>query len=178
MYFQAESDNKKYEITVNELREGWKISLKPEEGDWIHYEFSKTDYQYMDDTISFLFKNTSYLLDVTNQGVDYTVYARGAFRTVKLYNEEKILHESLKGVGALSSGDTMNSEMPGKIVKVFVKDGDEVKAGQPLLIMEAMKMENEMRVGHDVKIKQVLVKQGENVEANTTLITFEKNAKK
>jgi hypothetical protein len=70
----------------------------------------------MDETISFLFKNTSYLLDVTSHGVDYTVYTRGAFRTVKLYNEEKILHESLKGGGSLSASDIIMSEMPGKIV--------------------------------------------------------------
>lgn len=174
MYFQAESNNEKYEITVHESKHGWKVSLKPEGGDWIHYEFSKSDYQYMDDTISFLFKNSSYLLDTTSQGVDYTVYTRGAFRTVRIYNEEKILHESLKRVGQLGSSDALVSEMPGKIVKVFVKPGDTVKEGDPLLIMEAMKMENEMRASCDVKIKAVHVKAGENVETNTQLITFEK----
>jgi biotin carboxyl carrier protein len=62
--------------------------------------------------------------------------------------------------------------MPGKIVKIFAKPGDEIKAGQPLLIMEAMKMENEMRAASDVKIKEVLVKEGENVESGATLVTF------
>jgi acetyl/propionyl-CoA carboxylase alpha subunit len=174
MFFQAESNNVKYEINVSENRGGWKVSLKTEDGEWAHYEFSRTDYQSMDETISFLFKNTSYLLDVTSHGVDYTVYTRGAFRTVKLYNEEKILHESLKGGGSLGSSDGMISEMPGKIVKVFVKPGQEVKAGDPLLIMEAMKMENEMRASHDAKIKSIHVKEGENVETNTQLISFEK----
>jgi acetyl/propionyl-CoA carboxylase alpha subunit len=174
MYFQAESDKKKYEITVHENKNGWKVSLKPEGEDWVHYEFSKNDYQYMDDTISFLFKDSSYLLDTTSHGVDYTVYTRGAFQTVKIYNEEKILHESLKRVGPMGSSDSLVCQMPGKIVKVFVKPGDKVKEGDPLLVMEAMKMENEMRAGAEVKIKAVHVKTGDTVETNTELISFEK----
>jgi acetyl/propionyl-CoA carboxylase alpha subunit len=174
MYFQAESDKQKYEITVHENKNGWKVSLKPDGGDWVHYEFSKSDYQYNDDTISFLFKNSSYLLDTTSSGVDYTVYTRGAFQTVKIYNEEKILHESLKRVGQMGSSDSLICEMPGKIVKVFVKPGDTVKQGDPLLVMEAMKMENEMRAGADTKIKTVHVKPGDTVETNTELISFEK----
>jgi biotin carboxyl carrier protein len=174
MYFQAESNNLKYEINVRESKAGWQVSLKPEGSDWTHYTFSKTDYQYMDDTISFLFQNSSYLLDVTYSGVEYTVYTRGAFRTLKLYNEEKILHESLKGGKSLGSSDSMISEMPGKIVKIFVKPGQTVKAGDPLLIMEAMKMENEMRAGTDSKIKTIHVKEGEAIEANTLLVSFDK----
>jgi biotin carboxyl carrier protein len=174
MYFQAESNQVKYEINVRETRDGWQVSLKPENEDWTHYSFSKSDYQYMDDTISFLFQNTSYLLDVTSSGVDYTVYTRGAFRTVKLYNEEKILHESLKAGGSLASSDSLISEMPGKIVKVFIQPGSTVKAGDPLLVMEAMKMENELRASMAAKIKAVHVREGETVETGTTLVSFEK----
>jgi biotin carboxyl carrier protein len=173
MIFQAETAEGKWEITVNESRRGWKVSLRPENGEWSHYEFSNTDYQYMDDTISFLFKDSSYLLDVTNDGINYTVYTRGAFRNIKLYNEEKILHESLKSSGSLGRTGVLSSQMPGKIVKVFVKPGDAVKAGDPLLIMEAMKMENEMRADHDGKIKAVHVSEGGAVEANAQLISFE-----
>lgn len=174
MYFLAESNNIKYEVTVRETKDGWNVSLKPEGGQWKEYVFSHTDYQYMDDTISFLFKNSSYLLDVTSNGVDYTVYTRGAFRTVKLYNEEMILHESLKGGSALSAAGNLSSEMPGKIVKIFVKVGQDVKAGDPLLIMEAMKMENEIRAARDAKITAIHVKEGENVETGAPLINFEK----
>ena len=173
MYFQAIANNEKYEVNVNETPVGWKVSIKPEAGEWSHYSFTKTDYQYMDDTISFLFKDRSYLLDVTSSGVDYTVYTRGAFRSVKIFNEEKILHESLKSGGSLASGNRIDSEMPGKIVKVFVKNGQSVKSGDPLLVIEAMKMENEIRSDREVKIKTVHVKEGANVETGVPLITFE-----
>ncbi len=49
-----------------------------------------------------------------------------------------------------------------------------VKEGDPLLIMEAMKMENEMRAAAPVTIKEILVKEGENVESGATLVTFAK----
>ena len=173
MIFHAEVKDKTWEITVNETRKGWQVCLKPEDGELVKYEFSKTDYQHMDDTISFLFKDSSYLLDVTNDGLDYTVYTRGAYRSLKLYNEEKILHESLKAGGSLGGGDALVAQMPGKIVKLFVEVGDEVKQGDPLLIMEAMKMENEMRADRDCKIKAIHVKAGENIEANTNLVSFE-----
>jgi biotin carboxyl carrier protein len=63
--------------------------------------------------------------------------------------------------------------MPGKVIEIFVKEGDVVKANKPLLIMEAMKMENEMRAASDVKIKQICVKQGDSIEAGAVLIKFE-----
>jgi biotin carboxyl carrier protein len=111
---------------------------------------------------------------VISKGTEYTVYTRGAHKTLKIYNEEKLLHESLKSGGAFGGGGNLSSGMPGKIVKIFVKPGDQVKEGDPLLIMEAMKMENEMRAGAAVKVKDVLVKAGDNVESGATLVTFEK----
>jgi biotin carboxyl carrier protein len=76
----------------------------------------------------------------------------------------------------MSSGANLSSGMPGKIAKIFVKAGDVLKEGDPILIMEAMKMENEMRATADVKIKEVLVKEGENVESGATLVTFVKES--
>ena len=54
-----------------------------------------------------------------------------------------------------------------------IPEGEIVKANKPLLIMEAMKMENEMRASRDVKIKEIKVKQGDSVESGTVLIKFE-----
>lgn len=173
MIFHAETKGTTWEITVNEDKNNWMVSLQPEKGERRDYRFSKQDYQYMDETISFLFKDSSYLLDVTNEGLDYTVYTRGAFRTMRLYNEETILHESLKAGGTFGGGLGLVAQMPGKIVKVFVEAGQKVKSGEPILIMEAMKMENEMRADSDCIIKEIHVDEGQNVEANTTLVSFE-----
>ena len=176
MYFEAESDGVKYQVSVTETKTHWKVGASKDEQDWVYYEIRKEDYRMLDDTVSFLFNNSSYLIDVLNKGTEYTVYTRGAFKAFKVYNEEALLHESLKAGGGMGAGNQLTSGMPGKIVKIMVKPGDALKAGDPILIMEAMKMENEMRAAADVKIKEILVKAGENVESGATLVTFAKES--
>lgn len=174
MFFEAESDGKKFQVTVQETKGFWKVSFREDGSEWKNYEISKENYRHIDEMVSFLFKDSSYLVDVIPKGTEFTVYTRGVHKTFKIYNEETLLHESLKAGGSVGSAANLTSGMPGKIVKVFVKAGDEVKEGDPLLIMEAMKMENEMRASHKVKIKDVLVKAGDNVESGAKLINFEK----
>jgi biotin carboxyl carrier protein len=65
------------------------------------------------------------------------------------------------------------SPMPGKVVKVLVAVGDEVKAGQGVVVVEAMKMENELKAPKDGKVKSVAVKEGQPVEAGQTLATLD-----
>lgn len=176
MYFEAESEGVKYQVSVTENKTHWKLGMRQDAGDWVYQDIHKEDYQLLDDTVSFIFKDSSYLIDVINKGTEYTVYTRGTYKTFKVYNEEALLHESLKAGGGLGAGFELTSGMPGKIVKIFVKPGDELKEGDPILIMEAMKMENEMRAVGPVRIKEILVKQGENVESGATLVTFAKDA--
>ncbi len=63
--------------------------------------------------------------------------------------------------------------MPGKIVRVLVKAGDLVKPRQGLVVVEAMKMENELRAMRDGRVREVFVKEGQPVEAGTALVTVE-----
>ncbi|MDP3505326.1 MAG: biotin carboxylase N-terminal domain-containing protein [Myxococcales bacterium] len=63
--------------------------------------------------------------------------------------------------------------MPGKVVKVNVKDGDTVKRGQALLVLEAMKMEQTTTSPDDGVVKQVLVREGDQVTAGQVLIVME-----
>jgi biotin carboxyl carrier protein len=66
--------------------------------------------------------------------------------------------------------DRIFSPMPGKVVKVFVKEGDVVEAGQSVIVIEAMKMQSEYKVKKDCVIKSLLVKEGEAVNGDQTLI--------
>ncbi len=75
---------------------------------------------------------------------------------------------------ALGGSDEIKAGMPGKIVKVLVKAGDKVSANQTLIVMEAMKMENDLKSPHDVTVKEVIVKEGQSVESGATLVVFEK----
>ena len=67
----------------------------------------------------------------------------------------------------------VQSPMPGKVVKVLVAVGDEVKSGQGVVVVEAMKMENELKSPKDGKVKAVAVKEGQAVEAGQSLVTLE-----
>jgi len=67
----------------------------------------------------------------------------------------------------------VNAPMPGKVIKIHVKPGDEVKKGNVLLILEAMKMENNIIAFRDAKIKEVNVNINNLVEVHTPLVVFE-----
>jgi len=63
--------------------------------------------------------------------------------------------------------------MPGKIVRVLVRVGDRVHPRQPIVVIEAMKMENELRAGRAGIVREVLVAEGASVEAGTPLLVIE-----
>jgi biotin carboxyl carrier protein len=68
--------------------------------------------------------------------------------------------------------DAITAPMQGTIVKAAVKEGDQVKAGDLLIVLEAMKMENHINSPRDGTIAEVNVKAGQNVETGTTLIVI------
>lgn len=70
---------------------------------------------------------------------------------------------------AVSGGEQVTAPMPGNILDVKVKVGDSVKKGDVLIILEAMKMENEIMAGADGKIASVNVNKGDSVETGATL---------
>ena len=67
----------------------------------------------------------------------------------------------------------VRSQMPGKVVRIEVQAGDSVRKGDPLLVMEAMKMENEIRASHAGVVKTVHVSPGQAVETGADLILME-----
>ncbi|WP_457753603.1 sodium-extruding oxaloacetate decarboxylase subunit alpha [Thermococcus sp.] len=67
-------------------------------------------------------------------------------------------------------GNVVSAPMPGKVLRILVNEGDEVKVGQGLLVLEAMKMENEIPAPKDGIIKKILVKEGDTVDTGQPLI--------
>lgn len=174
MLFEAELRKQKYQIIVDKTASSWEVSLKLDGEEAIEkFSIPHKDFEEADGVISFLFNNHSYLIDTVADGTDYDVYTRGSYRKVKIFNDEMLLHESLKSGKSMGGDSGLTSGMPGKIIKVLVKAGDKVEEGTPLLIMEAMKMENEMKASAEATIKKVLVQPGDNVETGATLIQYE-----
>lgn len=76
------------------------------------------------------------------------------------------------GLSAGSEGELF-SQMPGKVVKLMVKEGEQVEAGQTLLILEAMKMENEIKSGTKGSVKAIHVKEGQALDAGVLMMEVE-----
>lgn len=174
MFFEVETNHIRYQIDVWETKLHWHVKIRSEEnGKETHYKIQKKDYQYLDNSISFIFKNSSHLVDVIKRSTtDYVVYCRGSFRQIEIFNDEMLLHRSFKSKENSLAKDKLFSEMPGKVVKVLVKSNQKVKKGETLLIIEAMKMENEIRSSEDSIIKEVHVVQEENIDRGTLLLSF------
>jgi glutaconyl-CoA/methylmalonyl-CoA decarboxylase subunit gamma len=78
------------------------------------------------------------------------------------------------GRGAAAKGpEFVTAPMPGRIVRVLVAPGDDVESGAPLVVIEAMKMENELHALHAARVGTVLVRAGDTVEGGAKLISFE-----
>ena len=70
------------------------------------------------------------------------------------------------------AGEAVNAPMPGNILKVNVKTGDTVKSGTVLVVLEAMKMENEIMAPKDGTVTQVLVSKGSTVDTGAPLVVI------
>ncbi len=86
--------------------------------------------------------------------------------------EAKYLKARGKGGGA-EDENAISSPMPGKVVKILVKEGDEVPSGTTVIIISAMKMESEYKVKQDRKIIEVCVKEGDNIDGGQPLVIVE-----
>ncbi len=75
--------------------------------------------------------------------------------------------------GAGSGEQRVTAPMPGRVVRVLVKPGDEVAARQGLVVIEAMKMENELNAARAGRVKSVAVTEGLSVEAGRLLVVVE-----
>ena len=95
------------------------------------------------------------------------------FRAEALDERGRAIRE-LAGSRARAAGPAhLTAPMPGLIVRVNVSDGDRVRAGQGLVVMEAMKMENELRAGAAGVVRRVLVSPGSAVEKGALLLELE-----
>lgn len=101
----------------------------------------------------------------------YSLWSDGHRFEVEALDERRRAIRDLTGGGAGASGPApLVAPMPGLVVRIDVKPGDAVRAGQPLVVMEAMKMENELRAGSQGVVAAVRVTPGQAVEKGAVLV--------
>lgn len=163
MEYQAEIDGENW--TINKSKDGFKID------------------------------ETEHSLTFEKRGNEYLIYNENKIDRIKVLNRKGNLMSllingketevaikdhialMLERLGMDSSFEESLSEivapMPGVILDVQIKSGDEVTQGDPLLVLEAMKMENVIKSPINGKINSVEVRQGDSVEKNVLLVTFD-----
>jgi biotin carboxyl carrier protein len=100
------------------------------------------------------------------------VYVNGLAVPVSIVDPRERLVQRRAGVSAGTGPRSIVSPMPGRIVKVLVREGDLVAAHQGLVVVEAMKMENELRAPRAGQVSEVKVVEGMSVEAKAVLVTL------
>jgi biotin carboxyl carrier protein len=121
-------------------------------------------------TLSLIVDARSHEVGIERGEGGYRVALRGEVLDVGLV-------EGARGAAAprpASSGPArVQAPMPGKLVRVLVSAGEEVGAGQGLVVMEAMKMENEIRAPRAGRVKEAPVREGQTVETGALLVLLE-----
>ncbi len=102
------------------------------------------------------------------------VGSAGLVHPVQVLTQQQAALAALGGAHrADAAGKTLRSPMPGRIVRVLVREGERVAADTPMVIVEAMKMENEVRSAGAATVVRVAVSAGEAVEAGAVLCELE-----
>jgi biotin carboxyl carrier protein len=99
-------------------------------------------------------------------GITYTATAEGL-------EEPQAKRKRAASTAAAAEAGALTAIMPGLIIKILKKEGDRVEAGEVVLVLEAMKMQNDVQAKVAGVIRQMNVKQGENVEMRQVLCVIE-----
>lgn len=129
-------------------------------------------HQVQESVWSILYGTDSFEVDVQGKDEEYEVLIEGDCYKFSLMNEQRKALIRAGGKGAAGKA-LVTSPMPGKVVKLLVTEGEDVKADQGVIVVEAMKMENELKSAVTGKVREVFVKEGEVVEGGAKLILME-----
>ena len=130
--------------------------------------------QSNDPRITCLVNGQNMVVQVRKEKPRYQLVHKGKI-AMALISEERVaeLNELMPEKIPQDMSKFLLSPMPGLLIKVCVKEGQEVKAGEELAVVEAMKMENSLRASKDLKIKSILGSEGDNLSVDQKILEFE-----
>lgn len=161
--YRAEIGDKKFDFEI----ENHHVSLN---GEALSYSFEPLG----NGCFSLLLDNKSVPVFVqeTERGTLHIV-VHGTPSEVSVKDDTDLLLERFgMSQDAPDTASELHAPMPGLVLSIAVQEGETVSAGEPLLVLEAMKMENELRAIADVTIEKVHVEPGDAVLKNALLISF------
>ena len=167
-YFATVNDIPDTEFKVEILEDG------PVKKVSVNGKIYEVDYNMGGDTIhSIILNHKSHGVQISNIGNDvYEVKNKGDYFQVQVIDELKKMRQS-RIRSAAAGRKVITAQMPGVILKVNVKPGQEVQAGTPLCVLVAMKMENEIRSPIDGVVKEVYINDGDKVSVGDKMLVVE-----
>jgi biotin carboxyl carrier protein len=123
--------------------------------------------------VGMLIDGESFSVEFEEHDDEVAVLVRNQVTRIDVADERRLRLRAGAAQFKVEGRQVVCAPMPGKLVKVLVKVGEEVKEGQGLLVVEAMKMENELKSPKNGKVVELLVPEGSAVENNARLIVVE-----
>lgn len=167
MKYQATLDRKSHELDVTFEGDGvYQVVL-----DGTTYRVDAHELAH--GAVSLIVDHASYSVEFEDHDGHVKVLVREQVFSVEVLDERAL---RLRGTGSsftLEGPQTVLAPMPGKVVKLLVAVGDEVREGQGLVVVEAMKMENELQSPKGGKVKAITAREGASVEGGTPLVVVE-----
>jgi len=162
--------NKRHAIVKEIKREGNILTLAVDD---VEYEIDIVKVSSQE--FSVLYEGRSFNIEVieSKEPKHYIVNTLYFKFDVEVVDNESRYRQSRMQSKQILNDNTIRSPMPGKVVRVFVKPGDIVEAGQPLIVLSAMKMESEFKAGQRGIVKEVPVKEGETVDNDQLLVVID-----
>ena len=121
---------------------------------------------------SLLLGQASTVAGVTEENGSFVVHVEGEAYAIRVEEETRYIIRT-RGGAAASAGQVLKAPMPGRVVLVGVAVGQAVKPGDSLVILEAMKMENEFKAGVRGTVKEIRVEVGQTVNPGDVLLVIE-----
>ena len=167
MAYIAKLGEKTYTVEVEEVEKSlYRVSVDGSEFLLDGKKTGRTNY-------SLIVDNRSFEVDIDVSEDDYRVLVDGRNYHIHLLDERRMRLGGVQAGIELQGRQRISVPMPGKVIAVLVSEGDQVEKGQGLVIVEAMKMENEVHSPIAGEIKEIKVKPGDTVEGGALLVIVE-----
>jgi biotin carboxyl carrier protein len=172
---------KKYYININNSKIPVEAVMKDGNTILIGDENFEFEYKFISENVMILrIDNKNHIVKLENdpdeelKGTEFDVDIKSGITKVLCKSELDVLMEKFsKSRGDVKIKTDITSPMPGAIVKINVKEGQTVKKGEVFLVLEAMKMENELKASSDCKIQKIFVEEKKSVEKGQLLMKLE-----
>ncbi len=163
----------KYIASVDD--QSFEIEIRPNDQLVVNGEPVEADFQSVGDqpVYTLLLNGESFeaLVYPSDRGVQVLLRGR-LFDFVVEDERQRRLRQSSGGAAVQSGEYQLKAPMPGLIVAIPIEEGQEIKSGDDLIILESMKMQNELKAPRDGIVNRIRVNVGDNVDQNQVLLTL------